>query len=86
MVPIMAEVLERAGSTDRKVIRDTASKLELQNVLATRYLPKQGIAFDETGRIAKKYQEVELVQWQGGIPKAVYPPELALAKPIWVYK
>ncbi len=86
MVPVIAEVLERAGSRDRKVLRDTASKLDLQNVLATRYYPKQSIAFDETGRIAKKYQEVTLVQWQGGIPKTVYPAEVAVAKPIWVYK
>ena len=82
MVPVIAEVLERAGSRDRKVLRDTASKLDLQNVLATRYYPKQSIAFDETGRIAKKYQEVTLVQWQGGIPKTVYPAEVAVAKPI----
>ena len=86
MVPVMAEVLERAASRDRKVIRDAASKLDLQNVLATRYFPKQAIAFDENGRIAKKYQEVTLVQWQGGIPKTVYPAEVAVAKPIWVYK
>jgi branched-chain amino acid transport system substrate-binding protein len=86
MVPVIAEVLERAGSRDRKVIRDTASKIDLQNVLATRYYPKQAIAFDDTGRIAKKYQEVTLVQWQGGIPKTVYPAEVAVAKPIWVYK
>jgi len=86
LIPIMAEVLERAGSTDHKVIRDTASKLDIHDVPATRYCPKQGIAFDETGRIAKKYQGVMLVQWQGGVPKTVYPPELALAKPMWVVK
>ncbi len=86
MVPLVAEVLERAASRDRNVIRDTAAKIDLQNVLATRYFPKQAVAFDETGRIAKKYQEVTLVQWQGGTPKTVYPPEVAVAKPIWVYK
>ena len=86
LIPIMAEVLERAGSTDRKVIRDTASKLDIHDVPATRYCPKQGMAFDETGRVAKKYQGVMLVQWQGGVPKTVYPPDLALAKPMWVVK
>jgi branched-chain amino acid transport system substrate-binding protein len=85
-VPVMAEVLERAGSTDRKVIWETARRLDIHGVLATRYFPKQAIAFDETGRIAKKYREVTLVQWQGGTPKTVYPPEVAVAKPIWVYK
>ena len=46
----MAEVLERAGSRDRKVIRDTAAKLDISNVMATRHIPGQGMAFDETGR------------------------------------
>jgi branched-chain amino acid transport system substrate-binding protein len=82
-VPIMAEILERAASRDRKVIRDTASKLDISNVMATRHIPGQGMAFDETGRIAPKYRGCLIVQWQGGKPYPVYPPHLALAKPIW---
>jgi branched-chain amino acid transport system substrate-binding protein len=82
-IPIMAEVLERAGSRDRKVIRDTAAKLDISNVMATRHIPGQGMAFDETGRIAMKYRDCLIVQWQGGKPVPVYPPHLALAKPIW---
>jgi ABC-type branched-subunit amino acid transport system substrate-binding protein len=83
MVPIMAEILERAGSRDRKVIRDTAYKLDIQNVMATRMIVGQGMAFDETGRIAKKYQGVLLVQWQKGKPYPVYPSNLALGSPVW---
>ncbi len=45
--------------------------------------PRQGIAFDNSGRIQKKYQNLLVVQWQKGIPVTVYPQELALAKPIW---
>ena len=41
---------------DRKVIRDTAAKLDISNVMATRHIPGQGMAFDETGRIAMKYR------------------------------
>jgi branched-chain amino acid transport system substrate-binding protein len=82
-VPVMAEVLERAGTRDRKVIRDVASKLDLHNVPTTRAYAKQGVAFDETGRIAKKYQEIMLIQWQGGIPRVIFPNEVAVAKPIW---
>jgi len=82
-VPIMAEILERAGSRDRKVLRDTAAKLDIRNVMATRHIPGQGMAFDETGRIAMKYRDCLIVQWQGGKPYPVYPPHLALAKPIW---
>jgi branched-chain amino acid transport system substrate-binding protein len=86
MIPVMAEILERAGSRNREAIREAAQKLEIHDVPSTRQLPKQGIAFDEKGRIAKKYQDVLLVQWQGGVARTIYPPELALAKPIWATK
>ena len=86
MVPIMAEILERAGSRNREAIRAAALKMDIHDVMATRSIPKQGIAFDPNGRIAKKYQDVLLVQWQGGIAKTIYPPELAVAKPIWFTK
>ena len=83
MIPIMAEILERAGSRDREAIREAAVKLDIHDVPSTRQLPKQGIAFDEKGRIAKKYQDVLLAQWQGGVARTIFPPDLALAKPIW---
>jgi branched-chain amino acid transport system substrate-binding protein len=86
MIPIMAEILERAGSRDREAIRAAALKMDIHNVMATSSIPKQGIAFDPNGRIAKRYQDVLLVQWQGGIAKTIYPPELAVAKPIWFTK
>jgi branched-chain amino acid transport system substrate-binding protein len=82
-IPIMAEVLERAASRDRKVIRDTATKLDISNVMSTRHIPGQGMAFDDTGRIAMKYRNCLIVQWQGGKPVPVYPEHLALAKPVW---
>jgi branched-chain amino acid transport system substrate-binding protein len=79
----MAQILERAGSRNRQTILKAGRELDIQNVPATRALPKQGIAFDQNGRIAKKYQNLIVVQWQKGIPVTVYPPELALAKPVW---
>ena len=86
MIPIMAEILERAGSRNRQTIWETAHKLDIYDVPATRAIAKQGIAFDEKGRIAKKYQNILVIQWQNGIPLTVYPPEVALAKPIWPKK
>jgi len=86
MIPIMAEILERAGSRNREAVREAAHKLDIHDVISTRQLPKQGIAFDEKGRITKKYQDVLLVQWQGGIARTIYPTELALAQPIWPTK
>jgi branched-chain amino acid transport system substrate-binding protein len=83
MIPVMAEILEKAGSRDRETIRKVAKELNLHDVMATRAISKQGIAFDEKGRIAKEYQNIIVIQWQGGVPVTVYPPELALAKPLW---
>ena len=86
MIPIMAQVLERAGSRDRNAIREAAKKLDINGIEATRALPKQGIAFDKNGRIAKKYQNLLVIQWQNGFPVTVYPTELALAKARWLSK
>ena len=83
MIPIMAQILERAGSRNRQTILKAGRELDIQNVPSTRALPKQGIAFDQNGRIAIKYQNLIVVQWQKGVPVTVYPPELALAKPVW---
>ena len=81
MVPIMAQVLELAGSTDRNAIWQAAHKLDIHDVMATRACPGQGMAFDESGRIAKKYHEVFVVQWQGGVARVIFPTNLATAKP-----
>ncbi len=86
MVPIMAEILEKAASRNRETIRQVAHKIDLHNVTATKGFVKQGLAFDEKGRIEKKYQGLVLVQWQSGFPVVVYPSDLAVAKPIWVGK
>ena len=83
MIPIMAEALERGGSRNREAIREATSKLNIHDLPSTRQLPKQGIAFDEKGRITKNYQDVLLVQWQDGVARTVFPSELALAKPLW---
>jgi len=86
MVPIMAEVLERTGSKDRHAIWKVARNLDIHDIPATQYTVKQGIAFDENGRIAEKYQGVMLVQWQKGVPVCIYPRHLAVAEPIWKAK
>ena len=81
MVPIYAEALERTGKRDRKAIAETLRKMDLKNVVATSNFPAHGCAFDETGRLAKKYHGVTLIQWQNGKCITVYPDNLALAKP-----
>ena len=86
LVPIMAEVLERAASTDPQKIWEAARKMDIHDVMATKMIAGQGMAFDDNGRIAKKYWEVVLVQWQGGTPYTIFPPRHALSKAIWVKK
>ena len=86
LIPIMAEVLEQAASRNHETIRQVALKIDLHNVPATRAMVRQGIAFDETGRIAKRYQDLALIQWQSGVPRLIFPPDLAVAKPIWIGK
>jgi ABC-type branched-subunit amino acid transport system substrate-binding protein len=83
MIPIMAEVLERAGSRDKQAIWKAAHDLDIHNIMATSATSGQGMAFDERGRVVKKYQELLVIQWQKGKPYVVYPPHLASAKPYW---
>ncbi len=86
LVPTVRLVLEKAGSTDPEKIWKAAHALDVQNVPETRFSVKQGMAFQKNGRVAQKYQDVVLVQWQGGVPRTVFPADIAVAKPIWVKK
>lgn len=85
-IPIMAEILERAASTDPQALWKVAREIDLHDVMATRATSCQGMAFDANGRKVKKYHDLLVIQWQNGVPRTVYPPNLALSKPIWVKK
>jgi len=86
LIPTIAAILEEAGSRDHEKIRQVAHQVDLHDVPATQGMMKQGVAFDETGRIVQKYQDLALVQWQEGTPVMIYPTELAVAKPVWPKK
>ena len=85
LVPVYAEALERAGTRDRKVIRDTISKLDIKDTMTSSYFAKNWVAFEETGRLAKKCHGILIIQWQNGVCYTVYPPELAMVKPRLVF-
>ena len=85
-IPIIALTLEQAGSVNNNAIREAALKMDISNSVYTKYFPKDGIAFAPTGRIAEKYQGLQIVQWRKGVPLAVYPENLAMETPVWVYK
>lgn len=74
----MPEILEQAGSRDHQKMWEAVRKLDIQNAMGTRATAQQGMAFDEKGRFTKKYQNLLIIQWHSGIPRTVYPPDLAL--------
>lgn len=85
-IPPIALVLEKAGSVNNEAIRNAALKLDVHDSIYTRYLSGQGLAFGPNGRIAMKYRNVMLAQWQDGTPQVIFPENLATAKPRWVFK
>jgi branched-chain amino acid transport system substrate-binding protein len=42
------------------------------------------VKFDETGK--REGAQIMIVQWQNGEPVTIYPPEAAVAQPIWPKK
>jgi branched-chain amino acid transport system substrate-binding protein len=66
--------IEKAGSIDRKAVRDALAKLDFVSFYGQ-------IKFDERGINTFKPMAVE--QWQGGKRMTVWPAEAANAKPMW---
>jgi len=79
-VMIVKAALEAAGQADREAVAEAIRNMDMTDSPA-RYFPGGGIKFDETGR--RVDAGVLVVQWQDGVARTVYPPEAALAEPIW---
>jgi branched-chain amino acid transport system substrate-binding protein len=77
---ILAEALEKAGVADRRKVAEAIRAMDTTEGPA-RYFPGRRIKFDENGR--RVGADLVVVQWQDGVPVTVYPPESALARPIW---
>jgi branched-chain amino acid transport system substrate-binding protein len=77
---ILKTALEHAGVADRNAVADAIRSMDVTDGPA-RFFPGARIRFDENGR--RIDAELLVVQWQNGEPKTVYPPEAALAAPIW---
>jgi branched-chain amino acid transport system substrate-binding protein len=76
---IIALALEKAGKADPEAVRDAISAMDARNVAALSVLPGgDRIQFGPNGR--RLNVAVEFVQWQGGKPHVVHPPELATAE------
>lgn len=77
---ILKEAVEQAGSADRHKVNDTLHALDLTTGPALLF-PGKRIKFQENGRLLGA--SIVIVQWQGGVPKVVYPTDIAVAAPVW---
>jgi branched-chain amino acid transport system substrate-binding protein len=79
---IFKDAIEKAGSADPKKVA-AAIRAMNETAGAARYFPGVGgkLAFEPNGRRAGA--ELVIVQWQGGEPKAIFPPALASTKALW---
>ena len=78
-IQIIALGLEKAGKADPIALRDAIAGLDAVDVPTLAMLPGgKRIQFQPNGR--RKGVLVEFVQWQGGKPYVVHPPELATAE------
>jgi branched-chain amino acid transport system substrate-binding protein len=79
-IMIIKEALEMAGKADREAVAQALRTMDLKTGPAA-YFPGGRVKFDDKGR--RVDAGLVIVQWQGGTPMTVYPPELATAKPFW---
>lgn len=79
MVYALKEALEKAGSTDRDAVRDALAKVDMATIMTG-----GNVSFDETG-MNKDVLPV-LIEWIDGMPRSVYPPEVASTEPVFMIK
>lgn len=77
---IFKTALELAGVADRRAVASAIRAMDVTDGPA-RFFPGDRIRFDEHGR--RIDADLLVVQWQGGEPKTVYPPDAAVAAPLW---
>lgn len=76
---LLAEVINRAGSTDGEKLRAAFAATDLpgDNLI----VPWKGVKFDAQGQNTKA--SMSILQRTGGRFRTVFPTELAVAEPIW---
>jgi branched-chain amino acid transport system substrate-binding protein len=79
MVYALKEALEKAGSTEHDAVRDALAKLSIPSIMTG-----GKVSFDETGM--NKDVSAVLIEWIDGMPRSVYPKEIATAKPIFKFE
>jgi branched-chain amino acid transport system substrate-binding protein len=77
------EAIEQAGSADRDKVIEAMRHLKNKAAVA-KYYAGNTLEFDATGK--RIGAAVNVLQWQGGQPKLVYPIDAEMAKPRWPAK
>ena len=79
-VQILAAGLELAAQRDRRALNEALHRLDTTEGPA-KFFPGGRVRFDEAGH--RIDASLLVIQWQKGVPVTVYPPEAALATPLW---
>lgn len=79
-IQVLAAGLELAGKNDRRALGAAMHAMDLTDGPA-KYFTGDRIRFDEQGH--RIDAEILVVQWQDGKAVTVYPPQAAVARPIW---
>lgn len=77
---IFKEAMEAAGSADPREVAQAIREMDTSEGPA-HYFPGGRIRFEDNGR--RTDAALVIVQWQNGEPVTIYPPESAMAEPIW---
>jgi branched-chain amino acid transport system substrate-binding protein len=79
-IMLLAEAVERARSADRQKVAEQIRAFDLRDGPALLF-PGHHVKYDQAGR--RVDAELMIVQWQDGKVAVTYPPDMAVAKPIW---
>jgi branched-chain amino acid transport system substrate-binding protein len=75
-IHIIAAALEQAGKADPEAVKQALDTMDARDVAAFKLLPSGNrLRFTKNGR--REGVVVEFVQWQGGRPLVVFPPDVA---------
>lgn len=75
---VFKAALEEAGVADRNAV---AEALRTMDAGPSAYFPGGTMAFDDTGK--REGAGLTIIQWQDGVPRTVFPTEIALSPAIW---
>jgi len=75
---IFKQALEDAGEASREAV---AQALRDMDAGPSPYFPGGVLAFDDTGK--REGAGLTIIQWQDGMPRTVFPEEIALSPAIW---